>query len=335
MVTATGREKILIVDDEAGIRRAVRKGLSSVGYQCQELGDPVEALNFIQVNDTDLVILDINMPRKSGRELLPEIVTIYPGIAVIMSTAVIDPKTIIDCMKNGAQDYITKPFELQDIISSVEKVLGMKRLEKSINEYHTQLETTVEDQKKEIRDLFLKSIEALVCALEAKDKYTAGHSRRVAEMSILIGHQLGLSQQQLEDLHWGALLHDVGKIAVDPTVQNKPGQLNGEEYRHMMTHAMVGGGIIKPLASKAMIDIVVHHHDHFNGAGFGQTIKGETIPFGARIIAVADTFDAMTSDRPYRAALPSEAGINEIKRCSGIQFDPAVVTAFLKIFMAK
>ena len=303
------------------------------GYQCVEVGDPVDALNQIKIDGPDLVILDIMMPGKSGRELLPEIVMSYPEIGVIMSTAVVDPKTITECMKLGAQDYITKPFDVHEMISSVEKVLEAKRLEKSINQYHDQLEQTVDDQKKEIRDLFLKSIEALVYALEAKDKYTAGHSRRVTDFAVAVGQELGFSEQALEDLRWSALLHDVGKIAIDPAVQNKAGQLTDEEYRHMMTHAVVGGGIIKPLASQSMIDIVIHHHDYFNGTGLGQTTKGEEIPLGARIVAVADSFDAMTSDRTYRTALPLETAIAEIKRCAGTQFDPVVVAVFLKIIV--
>jgi putative two-component system response regulator len=335
MITTSGRSKILVVDDEPIVRRTIRKGLSTAGYECSEANNSVETLNRIKDNNPDLVILDIMMPGKSGRELLPEIISSHPGVGVIMSTAVIDPKTIIECMKLGAQDYITKPFEVQEIIASVEKALQMKQLEKQINEYHKQLENTVEDQKNEIRTMFLKSIETLVYALEAKDRYTAGHSRRVTEIAIKIGRQAGLSQQLLDDLRWGALLHDVGKIAIDPSIQNKPGQLNDEEYRQMMTHAMVGGGIIKPLASPGMIDIVIHHHDRFDGSGLGQTIKGDSIPFLARIVTLADSFDAMASNRPYRNALPVESALVEIKRCSGSQFDPKLVAIFLKILSAE
>jgi putative two-component system response regulator len=335
MVTDTVREKILIVDDEAGVRRAVRKGLSSVGYECLELGDPVKALNFIQVNDPDLVILDIMMPGKSGRELLPEIITSHPRVAVIMSTAVLDPKTIIECMRNGAQDYITKPFEMDEIIQRVDKVLEMKRLEKHIGDYQRQLELTVNSQKSTIREMFLNSVEALVHALEAKDKYTAGHSRRVTRLAVAIGQEMNLSHDELEELRWGGLLHDVGKIAIDPAIQNKTGDLTSEEYRHMMTHAMVGGGIVKPLANQIVIDIIVHHHDHFDGTGIEQRIKGEEIPLGARIVALADSFDAMTSDRPYRKALSTETALGEIKRCINTQFDPSVVKAFLKLSIAE
>ena len=331
MVFENQQGKILVVDDDAAIRRSLRKGLSIAGYECEEVNDPLEALDRIKSADPELVILDIMMPGKSGRELLPEIINSYPEVGVIMSTAVIDPKTIIDCIRLGAHDYINKPFDVEEIIASVNKVLEMKRLEKKLGEYHKQLENTVADQKNEIRSLFLKSIESLVYALEAKDKYTAGHSRRVTQYAVAIGEEMALEEEIMEDLQWGALLHDVGKIAIDPAVQNKPGQLTNEEYRYMMTHAFVGAGIIKPLASQRMIEVVNQHHDRFDGTGIGQTIKGESIQLGARIVAVADSFDAMVSDRPYRSALPLETAIKEIKRCAGTQFDPAVVEVFLKL----
>jgi putative two-component system response regulator len=208
--------------------------------------------------------------------------------------------------------------------------LEKKHLEKRIDEYHQKLEHTVDDQKKQIRDLFLNSIEALVYALEAKEKYTAGHSQRVTQFAINIGNEMALLPEELEDLRWGALLHDVGKIAVDPIVQNKPGRLTEEEYRHMMTHAMVGAGIAKPVANNKTIEIITHHHDHYDGSGLGQTIRGEDIPLGARIVAVADSFDAITSDRPYRSGMVYDAAVSEIRRCAGAQFDPKVVKAFFE-----
>jgi len=325
------QEKILVVDDEASIRRSIRKGLTMAGYISMELSNPLEALSFIQANEPDLVILDIMMPNKSGRELLPEITRSHPKVAVIMSTAVVDPKAIIECMRNGAQDYLTKPFEVEEMLQRVNKVLEMKRLERNISEYHKKLELTVDNQKSTIRNMFLNSVEALVVALEAKDKYTAGHSRRVTKLAMEIGRGIGLSNDELENLRWGSLLHDVGKIAIDPAIQNKAGQLTSEEYRHMMTHAMVGAGIVKPLANQNMIDIIVHHHDRFDGNGIEQNLKGEDIPLGARIVALADSFDAMTSDRPYRKALSVETALAEVKRCTNTQFDPAIVAVFFKI----
>jgi putative two-component system response regulator len=170
-----------------------------------------------------------------------------------------------------------------------------------------------------------------VFALEAKDKYTGGHSRRVADIAVALGMKLGLKGDEISDLRWAGLLHDVGKIAVDQMIQNKPGKLNREEYEHIMIHAHVGAGIVKPVVNESVVEIIEHHHDHYDGTGLHQTVAGEKIPLGARILAVADSYDAMTSDRPYRAALSQEEAFKEIEICSGTQFDPDIAAAFLNI----
>jgi putative two-component system response regulator len=323
--------RILVVDDEAPIRRLLRQKLSKEGYLCEEADSAVQTLDKLRSSPIELVILDIKMPGKSGIELLPEIKANYPDTAVIMATAVTEVAIAIHCMKQGADDYVCKPFNLDEVSLSAERALEKRSLQLKIEEYQQHLEQKVEQQTTEIRKLFLGAIEALVFALEAKDKYTAGHSRRVTEIAVAIGSQLGLSENDMEDLRWGSLLHDVGKIAVDQLIQNKPGRLTREEYEHIMIHAHVGAGIVKPVVNKKVVEMIEHHHDHYDGSGLHQTVVGEAIPFGARILALADAFDAMTSDRPYRSAMSREEALDEIKRCSGTQFDPDVVTAFLKI----
>lgn len=325
------RARILVVDDEAMVRKLLCQKLSRDGYQCEEADGAVQALDGLKDSSIDLVILDIKMPGKSGIELLPEIKTAYPDTAVMMATALNDVNIAIECMKKGAYDYICKPFNLGEVVLSVEGVLERRRLELEIREYQQYLEEKVKEQTKEIRKVFLGAIEALAFALEAKDKYTAGHSRRVTEIAVAIGKELGLSPDDIEDLRWGGLLHDVGKIAIDQLIQNKPGELTHEEYAHIMTHAHVGAGIVKPVVNGKVVEMIEHHHDRYDGSGMDQVVVGEDIPLGARILAVADAFDAMTSDRPYRSAMSAEEALSEIKRCTGTQFDPAVVVAFLKI----
>jgi putative two-component system response regulator len=323
--------KVLVVDDEATVRKLLCQRLSREGFQCEEAGGADEALAKLKANPADLMILDIKMPGKSGMELLPEIKVKYPDTAVIMATALNDINISIQCMKEGAYDYICKPFNLAEVVLSVDGVLEKQRLEREIKEYQQYLEEKVEEQTKEIRKVFLGAIEALAFALEAKDKYTAGHSRRVTEIAVAIGKEMGLGPDCLEDLRWGGLLHDVGKIAVDQLIQNKPGKLTDEEYEHIMTHAIVGAGIVKPVVNEKVVEMIAHHHDHYNGGGMNQTVNGKKIPIGARILAVADAFDAMTSDRPYRAAMSIDEALAEIKQCTGSQFDPEVTTAFLKV----
>jgi len=323
--------KILVVDDEAMVRKLLCKRLGREGYQCDEADGAEQALERLKAKPADVVILDIMMPGKSGTELLPEIKAAYPDTAVMMATALNDINISIQCMKEGAYDYICKPFNLAEVVMSLKGVLEKKRLEREIKEYQQYLEDKVEEQTKEIRKVFLGAIEALAFALEAKDQYTAGHSRRVTEISVAIGREMGLSDECVEDLRWGGLLHDVGKITIDQIIQNKPGELTPEEYEHIMTHASVGAGIVKPVVNDKVVKMIEHHHDRYDGSGMNQIISGKEIPVGARILAVADAFDAMTSDRPYRAAMSVDQALGEIKRCTGTQFDPEVTAAFLKI----
>lgn len=323
--------KILVVDDEATVRRLLCQRLSREGYKCEEASSAEQALENMKEGPADVVILDIKMPGKSGMELLPELRAAYPDTAVMMATALNDINISIQCMKEGAYDYICKPFNLAEVVMSVKGVLEKKQLEREIKEYQRYLEEKVEEQTKEIRKVFLGAIEALAFALEAKDQYTAGHSRRVTEIAVAIGKEMGLSKECVEDLRWGGLLHDVGKIAIDQIIQNKPGKLTEAEYEHIMTHANVGAGIVRPVVNSKVVEMIEHHHDRYDGKGMNQVVAGEDIPLCARILAVADSFDAMTSDRPYRAAMSVDEALEEIKRCTGSQFDPEVAAAFLKI----
>jgi putative nucleotidyltransferase with HDIG domain len=324
------QEILLIVDDEPAIRRLLRQKLSGEGYLCQEASDAEGTLNMLTTSPIALVILDIKMPGKSGIELLPEIKSGYPDTAVIMATAVNDINVAVECLKQGADDYVCKPFNLEEVSLSVQRALEKRRLQLKLRGYQQFLEEKVEEQTGEIRKVFLGAIEALVSALEAKDKYTGGHSRRVTELALALGNELGLSAKDMEELRWASLLHDIGKIAIHQVIQNKAGRLTRGEYEHIMTHTHVGALIVRPLVNGKITEMIEHHHDNYDGSGLHQVIAGSGIPLGARIIAVADAFDAMTSDRPYRSAMSVAEAVHEIKQGAGTQFDPAIITAFLK-----
>ena len=328
-------ETLLIVDDEAGIRNLLHQKLSREGYRCKEAATAEKALNVLAASPIALVILDIRLPDKSGAELLPEIKMGYPDTAVVMATVISKVSVATQCLKQGADDYICKPFDLDEVSQSIQRALERRSLRLKIKEYQQYLEEKVEEQTLEIRKLFLGAIEALASALEAKDRYTGGHSRRVTEIALALGTELGLSAKDMEDLRWGSSLHDVGKIAVDQRIQNKPDSLTPEEYEHLMIHAHVGADIVRPVVNERIIEMIEHHHDHYDGCGLHQVVAGKDIPLGARILAVADAFDALTSDRPYRLAMSREEALDEIKRCMRTQFDPVVANAFLKIMSRK
>jgi putative two-component system response regulator len=323
------KESILLVDDEEGIRCILSKGLAMRGFKCDEAEDGEQALSKMEVNPSDLVILDINMPGRQGNEILPVITNRFPETAVIMASGVTDTKVIAKCIKDGAQDYISKPFRFEQVFQSINGTLDKRRVALEIQRYFQDVGRKCENERQEPRKLFLGAIETLISTLESGDSYTRGHSQKVAELAAAIGQQLKLSPEELDDLHWASLLHDVGKIAVDPDILNKPSELTSTEYRHIMTHAIVGPNLVKPFVNDKVIDIISHHHDHYDGSGFDQSIRGKDIPLGARIVAVADAYQAMTSDRPYRRAMSRFDAIDELIWYSGTQFDPIVANVLI------
>ena len=324
---------ILLVDDEEMIRRLLSQKLSAEGYRCEEAANAGQALEKLKGDSIELVILDIKMPGKSGVELLPEIKAKYPDTAVIMATAVSDAGTAINCMRAGAYDYVTKPFNLDEVSFSVSRALEKRRLELENRDYQQHLEQKVEEQAQKIRASFFNAITALAYALEAKDVYTSGHSQRVTEISVAIAEHLGLPKETIEKIRLAGLVHDIGKIGIRESVLNKPGNLTEEEYEHIKLHSETGERILKPIVDdEEILKAVRHHHERYDGTGYPDGLKGEQVPRLARIIAVADTFDAMTSERPYRKALTKEAAYAEVERCRGTQFDPQAADAFLEVW---
>jgi putative two-component system response regulator len=323
---------ILIVDDEPIVRRVLSEKVEVAGYRWEQASTADAALAKIKSTPVQLAILDIKMPGKSGFELLSEIKAAYPDIAVIMATAVIDINTAVECLKQGAYDYITKPFNLDEVVLSIERALERRRLEQENRDYQLHLEQKVNQQARKIRSAFLNAITSLVYALEAKDNYTSGHSQRVADISVAIAAELGMTKPEIEKIRLAGLIHDIGKIGVREAVLNKPGKINYEEYQHILSHSDIGEHILTPIVEdEVILKAVRHHHERYDGTGYPDGLSGEEIPLAARILAVADSYDAIISGRPYRQPESIPAACVEIKRHKGTQFDPGVVEAFLRV----
>jgi len=328
---AQNPKDILIVDDEASVRHLLCKLLVNKSYRCEEAANSEEAIEKIKCKPMSLVILDINMPGKSGTELLAEIKAGHPDTAVIMATAATNLSTVINCMKQRAYDYITKPFNLDEVTLSIARALEKRRLELENRDFQKYLKRKVEQQANEIRESFLNAIAALAYALETKDKYTSGHSQRVAEISVSIARELGLSRQNITGLRLAGLTHDIGKIGIRASVLNSPDRLTDAEFQHIMTHSELGEHILAPIVEDGQIlKAVRHHHERYDGTGYPDRLSGKQIPLGARILAVADAYDAITSERPYRKAMDSRIAFNIIDGCKGSQFDPEIIDAFSK-----
>ena len=287
----SSRDTILLVDDDATVRKLLKQTLSGEDYACREAESAIQTMDELKRNKISLVILDIKLPGKSGVQLMPEIKAGYAETVVIIATATVDIDTAIQCMKLGAYDYITKPFNLDEVILSVGNALEKRRLELENRNYQQHLEQQVKEQAQKIRNSFFNAMTALAYALEAKDKYTSGHSQRVAEISCEIAKDLRLSPEDISRIELAGRVHDIGKIGVRESALNKPGLLTDEEFNHVKIHPEAGERILVPIVEDAeILRIVRHHHERYDGTGHPDGLAGEQIPLGARILAVADSF---------------------------------------------
>jgi response regulator RpfG family c-di-GMP phosphodiesterase len=326
--------RCVVVDDEPRLRRVLVRLLEGEGFVCAEAGSGVEALQELEREPAPLVISDLRMPEMDGVTLLREIITRWPDTAVIVVTAVAEVESAVACLQMGALDYVAKPFHLDEVRARVAQALDKRRLLIENRDYQSGLEQRVEAQARRIEELFLEGVHALVYALEAKDAYTRGHSIRVAHYAIGTARALGLDADLIDTIALGAELHDVGKIGVSESVLHKAGKLTADEYRHIMEHTVIGARILGPLMRDApgALSIVRSHHERLDGSGSPDGLKGDKIPFEARVVSVADAFDAMTSVRPYRPSLSVQHAMRELEEWKGVQFDTTIVNAFLRAF---
>src|SRR5205085_7678698 len=332
------RQSLLIADDEPEIR-AVLKEFLCRRYDCTTISSAEEALALLSTRSFDLVISDISMSGMSGLEMIPYGLNLAPDAVFIMISGMQTIESAIEALRVGAFDYIMKPFDLEHVELAVKRALDHQRLLLSKRRYESYLEELVEQRTKaldraldSLEDAYRSTLKALAAALEARDHETHGHSERVVSFSLRIGRQLGLNEEQLRSLEFGALLHDIGKIGVPDSNLRKPAALTDAEWSRMREHPLHGRQILRGIEFlEGASRVVAQHHEKWDGSGYPLGLKAMEIDFNARIFAVADAFDAMTSDRVYRCGRPYKEAADELDRCSGQHFDPTIVDAFHRI----
>jgi response regulator RpfG family c-di-GMP phosphodiesterase len=331
--------RLLIVDDEVAHLKVLAVMVEQAGMTCKTAPSAMVALSLLKKEPIDAVIADLNMPGVSGLELLTEIRLHYPNMVFLMATGIKDVRIGVQAMQQGADDYLVKPLQMDVVIVSLERAFHKKWLEQRVENYRENLEEMVCNRTVELQNAFgpveqsyADTLDALGVAIDLRDGQTAGHSRRIALCAFKMLTEMHGTPQQLKSLAMGALLHDIGKLAIPDAILLKPGALTEAERKIMQGHVRIGYDLVKrvPFLADAA-EIILTHHERRDGSGYPRGLKGLGISLNARIFAVADTVDAMMSDRLYRSALSLQDARNEIERHAGIHFDPHVARVFLSI----
>ena len=331
--------RVLVVDDEPTACKLLSLILGPPAFQCITARNGKEALAALQHGQFDAVISDLHMPGISGMELLAEARRCYPRLAFLVTTGVDDVDVGVRAMRSGADDYLVKPLNENAVMASLESALHKRQLEKQVENYRQHLEEMVAERTaqlqgalKQIERSYEDTLQSLGAAIDLRDDETGGHSRRVCRYSLEIARAMGWADKQLESLARGAYLHDIGKLGIPDGILLKPGPLTEGERKFMQQHVQIGFDVVKDIPFLAdAAEIILMHHERYDGGGYPRGLKGEEILPGARIFAIVDTLDAITSDRPYRLASSFESALDTIRRLSGSQFDPKVVSVFLNI----
>lgn len=332
------KARILIVDDEEGIREALYE-FFALEFDCATAASAEEALDLLQSEEFQLVISDIRMPGMNGLEMIEHVHRISPATVTIMISGNQNIESAVEALRGGAFDYIVKPFDLSQIDARAKRALEYYELREAKRLYDHQLENLVRQRTVQLNsalasvdDAYRSTLMALAAALETRDRETHGHSKRVVKFSLRLGREYGLSEGQLKDLEFGALLHDIGKIGVPDAILRKPAALNEEEWKQMREHPRFGEEILSGIDFlTGAARVVGQHHEKWDGTGYPSSLRGNEIDINARIFAVADAFDALTSNRVYRSGRTYTSALAELDKWSGRQFDPQVIEAFHRI----
>ena len=323
------------MDDDAQVRHSLARVIQAHGLATLEASSGAEALAILErEGEIPLAISDIHMPEMDGVTFLRQALERYPDMAIVMLTGVAEVATAVECLKLGALDYISKPVLIDEVRARVDKALEKRELVLQNRFYQQHLESRVRDLDRRNKQSVINGVQMLVHALEAKDAYTSGHSTRVSRYAVKTAVHLGFTGDRLEHIRLGGELHDIGKIGTREDILNKPGPLTPDEFEHVKGHTALGERILAPSLGESpmVLRVVRSHHERIDGGGFPDGLVGQAIPQEARIVAVVDAFDAMTTNRAYRPSRTPGDAKDELQRCAGTHFDPEVVDAFVHAF---
>ena len=327
------KAQILVVDDEVYVQEILKSTLEDAGYECVAMSDAESALTVLASQNFDIALLDIRIAGTQGTELLQDIKKGYPEVVVLLITAIDNASTAIESMRLGAYDYIVKPFNLDQVLISVNRALDKRRLENANRDYQKYLQRIAEESSAETRRLFYSMTQVFVHLLDLKTPFNEGHSRRVAEKSRYVARELRMTDEGVRKVYLAALLHDVGTILVEDMLLNKESALTADELRHIQEKSSLADEVLRPiLDDEEVLKFIRHKRERYDGTGYPGGLKGDLIPLGARVIAVVEAFDAITSGRPYRLPRSPEEAIEELQRCTPTQFDPQVVAVFADLY---
>ncbi|NOX32916.1 MAG: response regulator [Deltaproteobacteria bacterium] len=317
------KSSILIVDDDPGIRLLFEKAMKTAGFECKTTDSGCKALDVMSHTYFDVVVSDIDMPGMSGIELSGKIFEKYSSDVIIM-TGKVKSYHYHEMINIGASDFVEKPFSIQELILRVNRVLRERRLKKEARNSH-----------EELKQAYVDSIHRLVMASEFKDEDTGDHIVRIGEYSRLMARKLGLPDKEIDNIYYAAPMHDVGKIGIPDKIMLKPGNLTPEEFEIIKTHTTIGAKLLSRSKSgilKMAKDIALCHHEKYDGNGYPNQVSKEDIPVSCKIVAIADTFDALTSKRPYKDPYPPEMALDIIRNEKGRHFDPGITEIFMEYF---
>lgn len=331
---ASEQYTVTVVDDEPASLDVLVRAARSWNFSCQAASSAEEALRLLEQRPTPVIVTDLRMPGHGGLWLVREVQRRWPESSIIVVTGGHDADSMSQCMDAGAHHYFLKPINFDEFHHALSATLKQHRRHHEGECHRQHLERTVDRQTRKLRRTFLSAIDSLVRLLEARDPYTSGHSLRVSGYTMRLGERLDLDEKTRSRLKLAAKLHDIGKVGLPESILNKPAKLTPEEFMLVRKHPVTGERVLAPIIrSRHVLAAIRGHHERFDGLGYPDNLRGGNIPLLARIIAIADCYDALTSSRAYRHAMSEAAALQIIQHGAGTQFDPELVPLFIDVML--